>query len=138
VGLSPGFDAPKSTKPVKERKATKTAPPLIFEAHNEGAVEGAIYGDENLITVTIDATGIQYQGKGMDKPLSIPWDQVTDWQANNFTSHNPARAVAGDYGIGIHQGTRYFSFRTRNGRDFTAAVKALRAKAFSKERPGIG
>jgi len=140
---APGQDskttsAPKAAKPTKEKKATKTIPPVTFEAHNEGSVGGRIYGDENIVSVTIDVTGIRYQGKGMDKPYSIPWDQVSDWQANNFTSYSPGRGTGGDFGIGVHQGARYFSFRTRNGRDYTAAIKALRARAPLKEHPGIG
>jgi hypothetical protein len=122
----------------KAAKATKAVPPVTFEAHNEGGVEGPIYGDENLVTVTIDAAGIRYQGKGMDKPYAIPWDQVTGWQPNSFTSKSASRTASGDYGIGIYQGAKYSSFRTRNGHDYAAAVKALRVLAYAKERPGIG
>lgn len=116
---------------------------VTFEAHNEGGVEGAIYGDENLVTVTIDSTGIRYTVKSansVDKPLSLTWAQVSGWQANNFTSKRPSRAAAGggDFGIGIYLGARYFSFRTRNGNDYLAAVKALRGYAYAKERSGIG
>jgi hypothetical protein len=129
-------------KPTKS-KATK-APVMVtftFEAHNEGSPEGPIYGDENLISLTIDSTGIHFLKKNApatDKPTAIPWDQVSGWQPNNFTSRSPAGTAPGDYGIGLYQGARYFSFRTRNGHDYTAALKALRALAPLKERPGIG
>ena len=131
----------KITEPLKAAKAkkeTKATPPVTFEAHNEGSVEGAIYGLENLISVTIDSTGIQYKDKSMDKPVSISWAQVSGWQANNFTSRSPGRSDDGDFGIGIYQGARYFSFRTRKGRDYLAAIKILRTLATAKERPGIG
>lgn len=135
----PAFgQAPASAKATKSRRATKAAPPFTFEAHNEGSVEGAVYGDANLVAVTIDSTGIRYQGKGVDKPYSIPWDQVSSWQANSFTSIKPGRADGGDFGIGVYQGAHYFSFRTRNGGDYLAAVRILRALASSKERAGIG
>jgi hypothetical protein len=127
-----------ASKATKGAKSTKAIPPVAFEAHNEGSIEGAIYGAENLVTVTIDSSGIHYLGKGSKDPVSIPWDQVSDWQPNNFTSRSPSRTTEGDYGIGIHQGARYFSFRTRNGRDYLAAIKALRAHAAAKEHPGIG
>jgi hypothetical protein len=143
ASLAPGQDvkpttAAKATKPAKAKKVTKAIPPFTFEAHTEGTSEGAIYGEENLVSVTIDATGIRYRGKGMDKPYAIPWDQVSDWQPNNFTSYNPSSGKGGDFGIGVHQGARYFSFRTRNGRDYLAAIKTLRAFAPAKERAGIG
>jgi hypothetical protein len=128
----------KPTKSPKSKKATKAPVIATFEAHNEGSVEGAIYGDENLVSVTIDAAGIRYQAKGADKPVVMVWDAISDWQPNNFTSYSPGRAGAGDYGIGVHMGGKYLSFRTRNGRDYAAALKALRAQAPSKERPGIG
>lgn len=128
--------APKSTK--ASAKTQKSISPLTFDAHNEGSVEGNIYGSENLVSVTIDSEGIRYQGKDMDKPFSMPWAQISGWQANNFTSRSPARAGGGDFGIGVYLGARYFSFRTQNGRDFTAAVKVLRALAYAKERAGIG
>jgi hypothetical protein len=129
----------KPTTAAKSAKATKAIPPLTFQAHNEGTPEGAIYGDQNLVTVTIDASGIHYQGKGMDKPYDMPWASVAGWQPNNFTSKKASGpgAETGDYGIGINQ-ARYFSFRTRSGRDYLAAIKALRAFAAVKERPGIG
>ena len=128
-----------TSKPTKATKPAKAIPPVTFQAHNEGTPEGAIYGDQNLITVTIDSTGIHYQGKGTDKPTDMPWASIAAWQPNNFTSKKPSGtgAETGDYGIGINQ-ARYFSFRTRNGRDYLAAVKALRAFAAAKERPGIG
>ncbi len=131
--------AAQTSKPAKPTKATKEIPPVAFKAHNEGTPEGAIYGDQNLVAVTIDTAGIHYQGKGMDKPSDMPWASVSGWQANNFTSKKPSStgAETGDYGIGINQ-ARYFSFRTRNGRDYLAAIKALRAFAEAKERPGIG
>ena len=129
--------ASKATQATNTTKAKKAPPPVTFEAHNEGSVEGNIYGDENLVSVTIDSEGIRYQGKGMEKPFSMPWVQVSGWQANNFTSRNPKRP-SGDFGIGVYLGARYFSFRTRNGRDFTAAVKLLRILAYAKERSGIG
>ena len=131
--------AAQTSKPTKPAKATKAIPPITFQAHNEGNPEGTIYGDANTVTVTIDATGIHDQGKGMDKPYDMPWASVAGWQANNFTSKKPSGtgAETGDYGIGINQ-ARYFSFRTRNGRDYLAAIKALRSFASSKERPGIG
>jgi hypothetical protein len=129
----------KPTTAAKPAKATKAIPPVTFQAHNEGTPEGAIYGDQNLVTVTIDAAGIHYQGKGVDKPYDMPWASVAGWQANNFTSKKPTGtgSETGDYGIGINQ-ARYFSFRTHNGRDYLAAIKALRAFASAKERPGIG
>jgi hypothetical protein len=128
-------------KPTKRRKATNPPAAFTFEAHNEGSVEGAIYGDENLISLTIDSTGIHFQKKNAppsEKPTAIPWDQVSGWQPNNFTSRSPANTTSGDYGIGVYQGARYFSFRTRNGHDYSAALKALRALAPLKERAGIG
>ena len=69
----------------------------------------------------------------------MPWATVAGWQSHNFTSKKPSSTGAdtGDYGIGIYQ-ARYFSFRTHNGRDYLAAIKALRAFASAKERPGIG
>jgi len=127
-----------ATKGTQTTKAKKAPPPVIFEAHNEGSVEGNIYSNENLVSVTIDSDGIRYQGKGTDKPFSMTWAQVSGWQANNFTSRSPGRAGDGDFGIGVYLGTRYFSFRTHNGRDFTAAVKVLRTLAYAKERAGIG
>ena len=122
------------------KKVTKAIQPVVFDAHNEGSVEGPIYGEENLVSVTIDSAGLRYQSKGQDKPVTIKWDELSGWQANNFTSRSPGRTTAagGDYGIGIYLGARYFSFRTRSGQDFTAAVKALRTLASAKERPGIG
>lgn len=135
---APKAAKPTAVKPTKEKKATRAIPPVSFEAHSEGSVEGPLYGDENLVTVTIDSAGIRYQGKGMDKPVTMTWDQVSDWQPNNFTSYSPGRAGAGDFGIGVHQGGHYLSFRTRNGRAYLAAIKALRALAPAKERPGIG
>jgi hypothetical protein len=39
---------------------------------------------------------------------------------------------------GVYQGARYFSFRTRNGRDYPAAIRTLRSFASAKERSGIG
>jgi hypothetical protein len=131
--------AAKSTAP-NAKKATKAIPPVTFEAHNEGSVEGHIYGEENLVSFTIDSAGLRYQGKGQDKPVTITWDQLSGWQPNNFTSRSPSRAstTGGDYGIGIYLGPRYFSFRTQSGRDYMAAVKALRTLAPAKERPGIG
>ena len=133
VGAFPVFG--QTAKPTKATKATKEIPPFTFEAHNEGSVEGAIYGDENLVTVTIDAAGFRYQSKSMDKPISIIWDQLSGWQANNFTSYSPGRAGGGDFGIGIYQGAHYLSFRTRNGRDYTSAIRALRALAAPKRTP---
>jgi hypothetical protein len=132
--------APKGTKATQATKTTnakKAPPPVTFEAHNEGSVEGNIYGPENLVSVTIDSAGIRYQSKSTDKPVSILWAQVAGWQANNFTSRSPSRA-GGDFGIGIYQGAVYISFRTRNGSDFMAVVKVLRALAYAKERAGIG
>jgi hypothetical protein len=131
--------AAKSTT-INARKATKPIPPVTFDAHNEGSVEGPIYGDENLISVTIDSDGLRYQSKGQDKPVTIKWAELSGWQPNNFTSQSPSRtsATGGDYGIGIYLGARYLSFRTRSGRDYMAAVKALRTLASAKERPGIG
>jgi len=122
------------------KKATKVSAPVTFEAHNEGSVEGPIFGDENLVSVTIDSTGIHYQNKGQDKPTDIKWDDLTGWQPNNFTSRSASNnsTASGDYGIGLYLGARYFSFRTRSGRDYLAAVKALRRLASGKERPGIG
>lgn len=120
----------------KATKATKAPLSVTFEAHNEGA--GDIYGDENLVTVTIGSAGIRCQGKGIDKPLALSWAQVSGWQANRFTSYSVTRATGGDFGIGIYQDARYFSFRTHNGRDYTAAIKALRAYAPAKERAGMG
>src|SRR5579871_6595416 len=90
-------EAAKSTQAAKSKKATQAPVTVTFEAHNEGSVEGAIYGDENVVSVTIDAAGIRYQGKGMDKPVQMKWDQISDWQPNNFTSHSPGRAGDGDY-----------------------------------------
>jgi hypothetical protein len=132
-------NAAKSTT-ANPKKATKAIPPVTFEAHNEGSVEGHIYGDENLISVTIDSAGIRYQSKGQEKPVTIRWDELSGWQPNNFTSRSPSRksATGGDYGIGIYLGARYLSFRTQSGHDYTAAVKALRTLASLKERPGIG
>jgi len=128
-----------TSKPAKPTKATKEIAPITFQAHNEGTPEGIIYGEANLVTVTIDSTGIHYQGKGMDKPYDMPWASIAAWQPNNFTSKKPSGtgAATGDYGIGINQ-ARYFSFRTRNGRDYLGAIKALRGFAAAKERPGIG
>ena len=125
-------------KSTKSAKATRPGPSVTFQAHNEGGAEGAIYGDDNLVTVTIDSSGIRYQSKGMDKPVSISWAEVSGWQPNNFTSKRPSRTTTGDYGIGIHQGAKYISFRTRNGRDYSAALKALRTLAYAKEQAGIG
>jgi len=131
--------AAKSTT-VNARKATKAIAPVTFDAHNEGSVEGAIYGGENLISITIDSAGIRYQSKGQDKPTTIKWEELSGWQPNNFTSRSPSRksTAGGDYGIGIYLGARYISFRTRSGRDYMAAVKALRTLASAKERSGIG
>jgi hypothetical protein len=120
----------------KRAKATKPPVTVTFEAHNEGV--GEIYGAENLVTVTIDSEGIRYQGKSMEKPYALRWEQVSGWQPNYFTSYSPGRASGGDFGIGLYQDARYFSFRTRNGAAFTAAVKALRAYAPAKERTGMG
>lgn len=119
----------------KPKKATEALVSVTFEAHNE-AIEGSIYGDANLVSVTIDKVGVQYHAKGTDKPEIIPWAEVSGWRANNFTSYSPSRASNGDFGIGIYRNQVYFSFRTRNGRDYLAAVKALRAFAPEKERPG--
>jgi hypothetical protein len=131
--------AAKSTT-ANPKKVTKAIPPVTFDAHSEGSVEGSIYGNENLVSITIDSAGLHYQGKSQDKPVAIKWDELSGWQPNNFTSRSPSRTSTtdGDYGIGIYVGTRYFSFRTRSGRDYMAAVKALRAVASAKERPGIG
>jgi hypothetical protein len=136
--------AAKSTT-INPKKATKSIPPVTFDAHNEGSVEGPIYGDENLVSVTIDSAGLAFlsknqQSKGQDKPVTIKWDELSGWQPNNFTSRSPSRtsATGGDYGIGIYLGARYISFRTRSGRDYMAAVKVLRTLASAKERPGIG
>lgn len=131
--------AAKSTTP-EVKKATKAIAPVTFDAHNEGSVEGSVYGDENLVSVTIDSAGFHYQAKGQDKPETIKWDELSGWQPNNFTSRSPSQksATGGDYGIGIYLGSRYISFRTRSGRDYLAALKALRAAASAKERPGIG
>ena len=148
---SPSFGQPakatsaeKSTTP-NAKKVTKAIPPVTFDAHNEGSVEGPIYGDENLVSLTIDSTGLTFvsknqQAKGQDKPVTIKWAELSGWQPNNFTSRSPSRtsAAGGDYGIGIYLGTRYISFRTRSGRDYMAALKALRTLASAKERPGIG
>jgi hypothetical protein len=137
-----GQGKPTEAKPTqqatKARKETKAIPPVTFQAHNEGSVEGAIYGEENLVSVTIDSAGIHYKNKTQDKPTTITWDQVAGWQANNFTSRSPNRPDGGDFGIGIYQGTVYLSFRTKNGRDYLAALKALRTVVPAKERPGIG
>ena len=120
----------------RDKKATKALITVTFEAHNEGT--GEIYGEENLVTVTIDSVGIRYQGKGNEKAYTLKWDQVSGWQPNRFTSYSTGRAAGGDFGIGIYQDARYFSFRTHNGADFAAAVKALRAFALAKERTGMG
>ncbi len=137
--LAKPTSAAKSTT-VNPKKATKPIPPVTFDAHNEGSVEGPIYGEENLVSVTIDSAGLRYQGKAQDKPVTIKWDELSGWQPNNFTSRSPSHtsATGGDYGIGIYLGARYISFRTRSGRDYMAAVKALRTLASAKERPGIG
>lgn len=135
VGQALPASGGQAAKPASGKKKT---PIVAFQAHNEGSVEGEIYGAANLVSVTIDAAGIRYQGKGMDKPYSIPWDQVAGWQANSFSSHRPGASGNGDFGIGIYQNVRYFSFRTHNGADYAAAVKALRTFAYAKERPGIG
>jgi hypothetical protein len=120
----------------KAKAGTKAPVSITFEAHNE-SIEGDLYGNENLVSVTIDGAGIRYQAKGADKPQTIPWTEVSGWRANNFTSFNkPDHILNGDFGIGIYQNQLYFSFRTRNGRDYTAANKALRAFASQKERPG--
>lgn len=131
--------AAQKSKPTNPAKPTKTIPSVTFQAHNEGTPEGPVYGEANTVTVTIDATGIHYQGKGMEKPYDMPWASIAAWQPNNFTSKKPSGtgAATGDYGIGINQ-ARYFSFRTRNGRDYLGAIKALRAFAAVKEHPGIG
>jgi len=131
--------AAKSTA-ARAKKATKAIPPVIFEAHNEGSVEGPIYGDENVVSVTIDSTGLHYHSKGQEKPTDVSWDQLSGWQPNNFNSRSPSRAstTGGDYGIGLYLGTRYLSFRTRSGYDYLAAIKALRTLAPAKERAGIG
>lgn len=120
----------------RKPKATKAPVVVTFEAHNEG--RGEIYGDENLVTVTIDSAGFRYTAKGMEKPFSLKWEQVSGWQPNRFTSYPANRPTGGDFGIGIYQDAHYFSFRTHNGLDFTAAVKALRAYAQDKERTGMG
>ncbi len=120
----------------KKSKATQAPISVTFEAHNEGT--GEIYSPENVVTVTIDKTGFRYQGKGMDKPYALTWAQVSGWQPNRFTSYSTKRPTGGDFGIGIYQDARYFSFRTHNGLDFTAAVNALRAYALDKERTGMG
>lgn len=127
---------PPAVQAQKKTKATRAALSVTFEAHNEGT--GEIYSDENLVTVTIDRAGFRYRGVGMDKPFALTWDQVSGWQPNRFTSYSTARPVGGDFGIGIYQDARYFSFRTHNGRDFDAAVKALRLYARDKERAGMG
>ena len=119
--------------PARAKKATTAPISVTFEAHNEGT--GEIYGEENLVTVTIDSAGVRYQGKGMDKPYVMPWDQIGGWQPNVFNSISPKRSSGGDFGIGIYQ-ARYFNFRTHNGTDFLAAVKALRKYAADKERKG--
>jgi hypothetical protein len=108
---------------------------VTFEAHNEGV---EIYGDSNLVSVTIDRFGIRYQAKGASTAQTIPWAQVSGWQANSFTTRSPSRAGDGDFGIGIYQNERYISFRTRSGRDYIAAVNVLRALAADKRRPGMG
>ncbi len=125
---------------VNPKKATKAIAPVTFEAHNEGSVEGHIYGDENLVSFTIDSDGLHYLSKTQDKPVTIKWADLSGWQPNNFTSRSPSRTstTEGDYGIGIYLGARYISFRTRSGHDYMAAVKALRTLASIKERPGIG
>jgi len=125
-----------AAKAAKAGKATKTPPSVTVEAHNEGV--GDIYGDENVVSVTIDSAGIRFQGKGMDKPIALTWAQVSGWQANRFTSYSVNRTTGGDFGIGIYQDAKYFSFRTHNGRDYTAAIKALRRYAGAKERAGMG
>jgi len=95
-----------------------------------------------VVSVSIDADGIRYQGKSIDRPYAMVWAEVAGWRANSFTSSNPARtpkpgrANAGDFGVGIYQGSRYISFRTRSGRDYLAAVKVLRKFASAKERSG--
>jgi hypothetical protein len=129
---------PTNAKPTKDRKATRPIPAVTFEAHNEGMVEGDIYGQENLVSLTIDSQGVQYKSKTAEKPILIPWSQIAGWQANNFTSRSPSRTESGDFGIGIYQGARYFSFRTRSGPNYLEAVKALRAHIGLKERAGIG
>ena len=131
--------ATKSTA-ANAKKATKAISPVTFEAHNEGSVEGSIYGDENLASITIDSSGLRYQNKGQDKPTTIKWDDLSGWQPNNFTSRSASRnnTTGGDYGIGIYLGARYLSFRTRSGQDYLAGIKALRTLASAKERPGIG
>ena len=115
--------------------SSSTPATVTFEAHNEGV---EIYGDSNLVSVTIDRFGIRYQAKGKSDAQTIPWAQVSGWQANSFTTRNPNRAVDGDFGIGIYQNEHYISFRTRNGRDYMAAVNVLRTLAADKRRPGIG
>jgi hypothetical protein len=135
----PTTSAAKSTN-ANPKKATKAIPAVTFDAHNEGSVEGPVYGDENLVSLTIDSAGLHYAPKGQDKPVTIKWDELSGWQPNNFTSRSPSRTSSrgGDYGIGIYLGTRYISFRTQSGRDYLAAMKALRTLASAKERPGIG
>ncbi len=115
------------------KKATPAPISVTFEAHNEGTDE--IYGEENLVTVTIDSAGIRYQGKSMDKAYVMTWEQIGGWQPNSFNSYSAKRAGGGDFGIGIYQ-ARYFNFRTHNGTDFLAAVKILRKYAAAKERKG--
>lgn len=131
--------AAKSTE-AKPTKPAKTIEPVTLEVHNEGSVEGAIYGNENLVTLTIDSAGLHYQRKDEEKPTAVTWDQLSGWQPNNFTSRTPGHTsvTGGDYGIGLYLGSRYISFRTRSGRDYLAALKALRTMAAPKERPGIG
>jgi hypothetical protein len=129
------WQTPKSTA---HAKATKTTPAFTFEAHNEGSAEGGIYGESNLVSLTIDAVGISYRGAGSDKPNSMTWAQISGWQANNFTSRSPGSGAPGDFGIGVYVGARYLSFRTRNGREYTGAIRVLRVLAAAKERPGIG
>lgn len=135
-----GAKSTAAAKPTKATKPAKTIKPVTLEVHNEGSVEGAIYGNENLVTLTIDSAGLHYQRKGEEKPTTVTWDQLSGWQPNNFTSRSPSRTsvTGGDYGIGIYLGSRYISLRTRSGRDYLAALKALRTMAAPKERPGIG
>src|ERR1700721_2345651 len=88
----PTSDAKSTT--VNPKKATKAIPPVAFEAHNEGSVEGAIYGDENLVSAPTAPAGIPYQNKGEEKPVTIKWDDLSGWQPNNFTSRSPSRTSA--------------------------------------------
>ncbi len=133
-----------AAKPTNAKKSTaanakkaKPIPPVTFEAHNEGSVEGPIYGDENLVSLTIDSSGLQYQTKIQDKPVTIKWDDLSGWQANNFTSRSPGNnnlqpaAIMESESISARATP---AARTRNGHDYLAAIKALRTLASAKER----